>query len=80
MYGKVERWKKKRGGKLKNKLKKKEIAAPCSSKNFHTLNIQTLLRNAARRRTNACSKYNIHQVHLFSFTEFRKRFLVVHLG
>lgn len=72
------RWKngRKTGGKKK---KKKGKAAPYHSKIFQTSYIQIFLRNAARR-TNSCSKYDIRQVHLFSFTESRTRFLVVQLG
>lgn len=64
-----------RGGKQKI-----ERAAPHNSRNLQTLNIQILLRNVARRRSSACSKYNINQVHLISLAEFKKRALVVQLG
>lgn len=72
MYGKVEIQKKEKCvGKLKKKKKAGEQKA--------LLCICKLFRNAARRRTNACSKYNV-QVHIFSFTAFGKRFLEVQLG
>lgn len=77
------RWRGRKRKEEEKKIKKKkgkERAAPYSSKNFQTLNVQIFFRNTARRRRNACSKYDIHQVHLFSFTEFGEIFLVVQLG
>lgn len=74
------RWRGGESGEFKKKKEKgNERAAPYSRSNFWILCVN-ILQECCQKSTNACSKYNVQYVHLFSFTKFVKRFLGVENG